>query len=240
MRHFILIFFLGFLSSANADEWSGRINQLVDVYEKSVSNPKPIVYPELGKRVKNVFLLNDRNWIKISIHENGKLFSKTELFYSEGELYVLQHKEGWNLVTKNDSIYEWKNGAKSGRRIEKKDSDLVDYILYLTDPALFMTGLFNGYKTEPAKYDIEPIDGEPWKRFVLKEPLYGFKSVSVDEDSFWFHGFVMKNPESKSEYVYSFSKPREYKALPKPLFRDMKKIKFIDSDSTLRRHMSYL
>lgn len=240
MRHFILLFFLVFISSANSDEWNNRINRLIDIYENSASNPKPIVYPELGNRVKNVFLLNDRNFIEVSILENRKLLSKTELYYSDGELYVLQYKNGWNLVTKNDSVYEWKNGEKSGIRIEKNDTDIIDYILYLTDPALFMTGLFNGYKTDPSKYDIELIDGEPWKRFVLKEPLYGFKSVTVDEDKFWFHGFRMENPKSKTEYVYSFSKPSEYKAPLKSLLKDMGKIKFIDSDRTLRRHMSYL
>ncbi len=240
MRYFTFILFFIFINTANADEWNSRINQLIDVYKKSVSNPKPIVYPELGNRVKNVFLLNDRNLIEVSILENGKLFSKTDLYYSEGKLYVIQHKEGWNLVTKNDSIYEWKDGEDAGIRIKKKDSDIVDYILYLTDPALFMTGLFHGYKTEPEKYNIESIDDEQLKWFVLKEPLYGFKSVAVDEDTFWFHGFRMENPESKIEYTYRFSKPRKYQTLPKSLLDDMEKIKFTDSAKTLRRHMSYL
>lgn len=228
------------MSSANATEWSTRINQLIDVYEKSAPKPKPIVYPELGKRVKNTFLVNNKNWIEVSIRKNGKLFSKTEIYYSEGELYVLQHDEGWNLVTKNESIYEWKNGETSGMRIKKKGKDVVDYILYLTDPALFMTGLFNVYRTDAAKYRVETVSDKPWKRFVLKEPLYGFKSVAVDENSFWFHGFTVEDPESKAEFTHSFSKPREYEVIPESLLNDMQKIKFIDSESSLRRHMSYL
>lgn len=238
----IMLFILLSIGStwANAGEWDKQITFYLDAYIKSADNPKPIVYPKLGERVKGVFLSNETNHILIKNQKNHQIEVTTELFYKSGELHILQHGDGWNMLTKGDYIYEWKTGEKAGIKIKKNEKDLVDYILYITDPSYIMTSLYNGFSRNPEKYDVIEKKEENWKELSLKEPLYGFEAIYVNEEPLWFHGFRVTNPQSKNTSSVFYDKPSEYKKIPGELMEAMKNIEFTDSELTLRRHMVYL
>ena len=184
MRVIIFVATIFSCSFVFAGDWDARISFYLDVYEKSAENPKPIVYPKLSERINNAFLANNKNHVKI---ESTSL--STELYYTENEVVIYQHNEGWNLVTKGDYVYEWKHGEPSGVKFKKNNKDLVDYILYLTDPSYIMTSLYNGYNTKPENYEIKNHDGKPYKELALKETLYGFEAIYINTESLWFHGF---------------------------------------------------
>ncbi len=240
MRIAIFIILVSSCAWIYAGEWNDQVALYLDVYKKSAANPKPIVYPELGGRVKNVFLLNETNHIIIKNQKDHKIEVSTELFYKSGELHILQHGEGWNMFTKGEYVYEWKNGEKTGIKIKKSEKDLVDYILYITDPSYIMASLYNGYSRNRDNYNVLEKKAEAWKELALKEPLYGFEAVFVSERPLWFHGFRVAYPQSNITSSMYVSKPIEYKAIPEELVKAMTKIKFTDSELTLRRHMVYL
>jgi len=223
-----------------AGEWNEQITLYLDAYEKSAADPKPIVYPKLGERIKGLFLTNETNHILIKNQEKHQIKVVTELFYKSGELHILQHGVGWNMFTKGEYIYEWKTGEKTGFKIKRNEKDLVDYILYITDPSYIMTSLYDEYSRNPTNYIVLENKEENWKELSLKEPLYGFEAIYVNEEPLWFYGFRVTNPRSKTTSSLYIDKPIEYKRIPEELVEAMKKVEFSDSELTLRRHMVYL
>ncbi|MDO8282560.1 MAG: hypothetical protein Q7U10_08055 [Thermodesulfovibrionia bacterium] len=238
----IAIILLLFCSSSlvHAGEWDDQVDRYINIYKQSAESPKPIAYPELGERVRNVFRLNIKNHILIRRVKSNGTETSTDLFYGNGELHILQNGEGWNMFTKGDYIYEWKIGEKVALKSKKNEKDLVDYILYLTDPSYIMTSLYNDYTKQPDNFNVLESNGKTGKEITLKSPLYGFEAIFVNEESLWFYGFRSANAKSGIKTSIYFSKPVIYEVLPKELIGMSETIEFRESDTTVKRHMVYM
>jgi hypothetical protein len=232
---------LFFCNIVKASGWDERLSLYLEAYDNSAEQPKPIVYPNLSERVKNAFLMNHSNYVKIESTGFDQNLFFTELFYSDAELVVYQHDEGWNLLTKGDYVYEWRHGENQGIKIKKNEIDLVDYILYLTDPSYFMTFSTYEYYQRPENVKVRQPKGKPYLELIFKEPLGGFiDAVFVNIDSLWFHGYRLKDPKTEEFATKNISPPKEYQSLPSYIENEFNEITFTESDWTIKRHMRYL
>ncbi len=143
-------------------------------------------------------------------------------------------------MSEGEYVYEWRHGEDTGVRFKKNDRDLIDYILYLTDPSYIMTSLYYESQSKPDKYEVKDHKPLPYKEFLAKKSAYGFEAVLVDTDSLWFHGFRLRSPQSNESSTFYIDTPVKFKAIPQKILKEMKSVKFEDSDYSVKRHMVYL
>jgi hypothetical protein len=231
---------LGLFAPASvAGDWDGLVKKYVEAYE-SVKEPKPTAYPWLAKRLRTLFGVRGVGHIQVFSETDGKRTLGADIYYKAGEVHVINHGKGWNLVTKGKEAYEWEAGDKEGLITKLNDEDLIDYLLYLTDPSYIMTCLYHDALNEPGKF-LPPKEIEPGcieRR--LKEPVEGFRAVFVSKEPAWLCGFECSDPEGGKPVRLIFSKPESLKEVPAEVFDRLKGIEFEKSDLSIRRHMVYL
>src|SRR5262249_56317767 len=118
-----------------AGDGNGLVKKYVEAYE-SVKEPSPTAYPWLAKRLKSLFGVRGVGHIQVFAEKDGKRTLGTDIYYKAGEVHVINHGKGWNLVTKGKEAYEWDEweaGWKEGLITKVSDKDLIDYLIYLTD-----------------------------------------------------------------------------------------------------------
>jgi hypothetical protein len=231
---------LGLLAPASeADDWNGLVKRYVEEFE-SVKEPVPTAYPWVAKRLRTLFGVRGVGHIQVYAEKGGKRTLGADIYYKAGEVHVISHDKGWNLVTKGKEAYEWEAGEKEGLITKVDDKDLIDYLLYLTDPSCIMTCLYHHALVEPGKF-LPPKEVEPGcieRRF--KEPVEGFRAVFVSEQPAWLCGFECGDPEGGKSVRMIVSKPESIKEVPAEVFERLKGVKFKKSDLSIRRHMVYL
>jgi hypothetical protein len=171
---------------------------------------------------------------------DGKRKLVADIYYKSGELHVINHDKGWNLVTKGKEAFEWEAGKKEGLITKVNDTDLIEYLLYLTDPSYIMTCFYHDALYEPGKFrpQKEVERGMIERRF--KKPVEGFQAVFVSEEPAWLCGFECGDPENGKTERQMYSKPKSLKDVPAEVFDQLKGVKFKQSDLSIRRHMVYL
>ena len=142
-----VLMLLGLLAS-EAEDWDGLVKKYVEAYE-SVKEPVPTAYPWVAKRLRTLFGVRGVGHIQVFSEMDGKRTLVSDLYYKAGELHVINHDKGWNLVTKGNEAYEWETGEKEGQITKLKNEDLIDYLLYLTDPSCIMTCFYHDALYEP-------------------------------------------------------------------------------------------
>ena len=231
---------LGLLIPASeAGEWEGLVKEYVEAYE-SVKEPLPTAYPWVAKRLRTLFGVRGVGHIRVFSEADGKKSPGADIYYRAGEVHVVSHDKGWNLVTKGEEAYEWQDGGKEGLITKLNDKDLLDYLLYLTDPSVIMTCLYHGALYEPGKF-LPPKEVEPGlieRRF--REPVQGFRAVFVSEEPARLCGFECDGPEGGKPVRITVSKPESLKEVPAEVFERLKGIEFKKSDLSIRRHIVYL
>jgi hypothetical protein len=233
------VLMLGLLAPASeAGDWDGLVKKYVEAYE-SVKEPVPTAYPWVAKRLKTLFGVRGVGHIQVFSEQDGKRALGADIYYKAGEVHVISHGKGWNLVTKGKEAYEWKTGEKEGLITKLDDKDLIDYLLYLTDPSYIMTCFYHGALFEPGKF-LPPKEVEGGCiEMRFKEPVEGFRAVFVSEKPAWLCGFESA-PEGGKPVRMIVSKPESLKELPAEVFERLKGIEFKKSDLSIRRHMVYL
>jgi hypothetical protein len=231
---------LGLLVPASAaEDWDGLVKMCVERYE-SIKEPVPTGYPWVAKRLKTLFGVGGVGHIQVFSEKDGKRTVCTDIYYKADEVHVIYHQEGWNLVTKGREAYEWEAGKKEGQITKLNDKDLIDYLIYLTDPSCIMTCIYHDALFEPAKF-LPPKDvehGTIERRF--KEPVGGFQAIIVSEEPAWLCGVECGDPQGGKTERLMWSKPKSLKEVPAEVFDRLKGIKFKHSDLSIRRHMVYL
>ncbi len=235
-----LLVMLGLLAPASEPgDWDGLVKEYVKAYE-SVKEPQPAAYPWVAKRLKTLFGVRGVGHIQVFGEKDGKRTLGADIYYKAGELHVINHDKGWNLVTKGKEAYESQDGEKEGLITKLDNEDLIDYLLYLTDPSCIMTCLYHNALFEPGKF-LPPKEIKPGcieRRF--KKPVEGFRAVFVSEEPAWLCGFEVGDPEGGKPVRMIVSKPESLKEVPAGVFERLKGIEFKKSDLSIRRHMVYL
>ncbi len=222
-----------------AGDWDGLVKKYVEAYE-SVKEPVPTAYPWVAKRLRTLFGVRCVGHIQVLSERDGKRTLGADIYYKPGEVHVINHEEGWNLVTKGDEAYEWEAGKKEGLITRLKDEDLIDYLLYLTDPSWIMTCLYHDALDEPGKF-LPPKEVE--KGCVerrLKEPVEGFRAVFVSDEPAWLCGFEVGDPKGGMPASLIYSKPESLNEVPASVLDRIKGVEFRKSELSVRRHMVYL
>lgn len=234
-------------SSANSAEWDDRVDEIITAY-KSSKEPK---MSKRGERIETLFRSHRLSHIQIFGEKNGKRVLAADMYYGEGELHVLQRGEGLdaqrhpgtpNLVTKGAKVYEWKVGQKTGDKMAAIPKDMVDYAIYLTDPAGFPSYLYSLYLKEPELFDA-PRPGESGcMELRLKAPhKSGFRAIHIDQKRFWYGAFELEDRETGEVWKIIYTKPKAIDRIPDEVYERLKGVHFRESNSTLRkRHMHYL
>ncbi len=165
---------------------------------------------------------------------------RTDIYVGPHELHIVQHDKGWNLVTKGGYVYEWLVGEEQGIRIEKNEADLVDYILYLTDPSALMASLYFYAVKNPQLIERSVVDSEGYCTLRLRTPLEGFRSITVSEKPLWFLGAAAGDPGSGLDWEIRVTAPVDTSDIPESVLSRINGIRFEESNDTLRRHPNYL
>jgi hypothetical protein len=132
-------------------------------------------------RISRGLIQGDVGRIQVFSEKDGKRTLNADIYYKAGQVHVINHDEGWNLVTKGREAYEWEAGKKEGQITKLNDKDLIDYLLYLTDPSCIMNCIYHDAVFEPGKF-VPPKEverGTIERRF--KEPVEAFRAVFVVE-----------------------------------------------------------
>jgi hypothetical protein len=227
------------VAAAEPGDWDGLVKEYVKAYE-SVKEPQPTAYPWVAKRLTTLFGVRGVGHIQVFGETDGKRTLGADIYYKAGEVHFINHDKGWNLVTKGKEAFEWQDGEKEGLITKLTDRDLIDYLLYLTDPSCIMTCLYHGALYEPGKF-LPPKEvnrGLIERRF--KEPVEGFRAVFVSEEPAWLGGFEFDGREGGKEVRMIVSKPESLKDVPAGVFERLKGVQFKKSDLSIRRHMVYL
>lgn len=232
---------LGLLAPASeAGDWDGLVKEYVQVYE-SAKEPVPGVYPWMAKRLRTLFGVRGVGHIQVFSEKDGKRTLDADIYYKAGEVHLINHEKGWNLVTKGKEAYEWLAGEKEGLITKLNDRDLMDYLLYRTDPSGIMTALYQNALDEPGTFlPAKPNEGGCIEG-RLKGPVEGFRAVFVSEKPAWFCGFECDADRQGGKPVrMMFSKPESLKEVPAGVFERLKGVVFKKSDLSIRRHMVFL
>jgi hypothetical protein len=225
--------------ASEAGDWDGLVKRYVEAYE-SVKEPKPIAYPWMAKRLKTLFGVRGVGHIQVFGETEGRRTPTADIYYKAGEVHLINHEKGWNLVTKGKEAYEWKFGNKEGLITKLTDKDLIKYLIYQTEPFYLMTNFYHDALYEPDKF-LPPKEVERGlieRRF--KEPvLGGFRAVFVSDEPAWLSGLEFGDPEGGKPVRVIYSKPESIKEVPARVFEQLKGVKFKKSDRSIRRHMEY-
>jgi hypothetical protein len=221
-------------------EWDKLVDRYIETY-RAIKDRKPVAFPEMGDRIHTLFRSHTLNHVKIFIQKDGdKKQLATDLYYGKGELHVVQHIEGWNLVTKGDEAFEWKFGRRTGDNSPSEAKELIAYTIYLTDPAFFPTSLYGDYLRKPDQFET-PVPGNAGcTKLRPKEPYGGFTEVQVDLKRIWYGEFEFLHGKSGEATRWIFSMPKAIEKIPDEVFDRMKRIRFRKGKKLLRRHRVYL
>jgi hypothetical protein len=116
---------------------------------------------------------------------------------------------------------------------------MIEYLAYLTDPALFLTYTHREFLRHPEAFLPAKDDKENrWTELRFKQPQHGIAALFVDQDSVWIRGIEFVDGDKISGLT--FDRPRSVDEIPADLFDRLKGIEFKESTISLRRHMTYL
>jgi hypothetical protein len=116
---------------------------------------------------------------------------------------------------------------------------MIEYLVYLTDPALFMSWTHREFLRRPEAFlppKKDQVNG--WTELRFKQPEHGIKAVFIEQDSAWLRGMEFVNDDTTSRVT--FAPPRSVSEIPADLYDRLKGIQFKESTISLRRHMTYL
>ena len=221
-------------------EWDKLVDDLIANF-RSNKYRKPVVgFQETGERLHTLFRSHSLSHVQISHKkDNGKKELTTDLYYGQGELYVVQHVEGWNLVTKGNRAFEWRLGSRTGDNSPIEMKELIAYTIYLTDPAGFPSSLYQDYLSAPDSFET-PVPGNAGcTKLRPKEPIGGFTEIQVDLKRNWYGEFEF-NGKAGVPTRWIFSKPTAIRKIPDEVYERMKQIRFRMAKKSLRRHRGYL
>ena len=221
-------------SAGHAAELNAVVHGYIAMFEASWDKPKPVCYPQLAERIREIF--PSQGAIKIDSWSNEQGVRKNgSAIYVEGTRVEIVAPIGeWNLSTDEQYVYEWETGSKSGLRIKRVNEDLVALLYYDTDPSWIMASLYSDYLVTPKSFHAVTNPNSNVVELVLNKPVEGFEAVYVSQNPLWFHGFRAQGSEAR------FSKPETRNEIPKEIRARRLKIDFRDSDETLQRHMIFL
>jgi hypothetical protein len=221
------------------DGWDDILKKSIERYE-SIQKPEPTAYPWVAKRLRTFSEVKGFGHIQVFAEVQGKRSLASDVYYTKGQLHIVCHDEGWNLATKEDGIYEWMQGDTKGIITKATDRDLIDYLLYLTDPSYIMTCLYHEALQTPGTFlPQKELEGGivEWR---LRTPIEGFQAVLVSQEPAWLCGFEYRNPATGQVSRLIYTKPKSLNQLPPEVLDRMTGITFEKSDLSIRRHMVYL
>jgi hypothetical protein len=235
----LLTVILSTLPSAES-EWDKLVDDYIENY-RAIKDRKPVAFPEMGERLHTLFRSHALSHVQIFIQKDGaRRELATDLYYGKGELHVVQHIEGWNLITKGNEAFEWKFGVRNGSNSPTEVKELIAYTVYLTDPAYFPTYLYEKYLSEPGRFETPVPGNHDFTKLRLKEPTQGFTEIQVNLKHTWYGEFEFTHGKTGEVTRWIFSKPKAIEKIPAVVFDRMKQIRFRKGTTKLSRHRKYL
>lgn len=222
------------LSPPRFGEWERIVNQYIGTYAK-IDDPKPVAYPRMADRLRTVFLGREFSRIQVFDLKRGRRHVSADIYYGAGELYILQ-KKGWNLATHGSEIYEWETGEKEGFITTAKTEDLIDYLLYITDPSYVMTSMYYYYLLAPQAYR-PPLKQKDGSTKLRAKELSHFSALYLCEKPLWFCGFEMKPSGADGQDAILYSVPRPMPEVPSEVIELPDGVRFKKWDASIRRHL---
>ncbi len=226
-----VILLLASPSSASEDQWNASIDAILTELVES---------EEALERAETIFKSHDRSKISVRAIENGKEQLYKEIYYSRGELFVNDHSKDWNIITKGDYVYAWKNGQSDGYKYKKNIDDILMYIGYSLDPSFILSSLYRRHISDPEASTTSTDPETSITTAYFKEPRYGMLAIMYGEKPFWFHGWISQGQMSGRVRKVFFEMPEHYDQVPGELFDKMRDIKFEERNYGLRELLTYV
>ena len=221
--------------------------EIVPYLFQSLEEPNDKERGAYSDRLRTLLDRKGVSHIRCSATTDGKMSQRADIYYKPGELHVVNtppagaSKQGeWNLVVKDGKAYEWRNGETQGIVSKAIDRDMIEYLIYLTDPAVFLTQTHRDFLRRPEAF-FPPKKGKQkrWTELKYKKPHeLGITALFVGEDPFWIYGIQLINDDATVRMT--FDRPLSDETIPADLFDRLQDIQFKESTLSLRRHMTYL
>ena len=232
--------------SGYANSWEDHIER----YQFPFTNSRK--FP-MEKLLGNLFYSHKQSHIVVKhISENTILDNyESHIYFKRGQLHVLIKSGGKItdiITTRNNVIFLWEDGDKTGIKIKKNEKDMVDFIVHLSVPNI-LTELYIHFLENPDGYQVVNQPDQTYKKLILPQEMVkatdGIVELYVDENDFWLYGGMIINEEITLEKGFPSSfkpiieRPVEYDELPEEL-QSIDHIEFIESDKTLRNFIEYI
>lgn len=220
-------------------EWDKLVTGRIAAIE-GIVDPKPVAFPELAPRLKRLLQSHAYSHVQIFDEQDGQRTRRTDLYYGCGELHIVQHVEGWNLVTRGSDAYEWKQGSQTGEITKADPQELIEYLIYLTDPALFGTYLHRLTLREPDLFEPREPGVAGCEKWEFKQPRHSLHAFHLSAKGDWYGGIEFENAETGERATWVFLPPKSIDAIPDEVTGRIEGIRFRPSQNSLSRHRTYL
>lgn len=177
------------------------------------------------------------------IEENGRRKLVMDIYFQVGELHIINHVDGLNLVTNAGKIYEWDRNKESGIVIEASGVELIEYLIYRTDPVGYMSSLYRMQRLYPQMFE-DPVKLKGgavelrMKPDARRESGIPVLAITVQEVPLTYLGMELQG--EKGEVIkWFFSRPKSIPSIPKNVYSAIDGVSFEKSNLKLERHIQY-
>lgn len=220
--------------------------EIVPYLFRSLEKPNDKEREAYSDRLRTLLDRKGVTHIRCNATTDGKLSRRTDIYYKPGELHVINvpsiavpKLREWNLIVKDGKAYEWRTGETLGIVNKVSDKDMIEYLIYLTDPAVFLTQTHRDFLRRPEAFFPPKNDKQKrWTELKYRKPQHGITALFVGQDPVWIYGIELINDGATVDMTFDL--PHSVDAIPAELFDRLKGIQFEESTLSLRRHMTYL
>lgn len=183
--------------------------------------------------------------------KNGaiEVLYRSNIWFSRGEFYLRVDEaskgigrpaqEEYNYVTQNGRVYEWAPNAKAGKSFAASILEVLQFYLYMVDPAGFRSGIYLEMIRGRIEYRSDKTEHGRFLR-VIGKPDWVL-GVEVLQNPFWIRQFRAPDPElPQAILVLEATRPTELLEVPIDVRKLPDNVDFQDVDETVFGRMGTL
>ena len=107
VKRILLLLFIIPSLLLQGSSWNEAVNDYIQRFEKAEeAYPQTFMFPAIAERLRQLFPAQGCAKIDISYSTNGTVSPEMTLYISDEGIEIVNHREGWNLSTDEDVIYE--------------------------------------------------------------------------------------------------------------------------------------
>jgi hypothetical protein len=183
-----------------------------------------------------------------------QLIEAGTIYFAKGKIFVKHSSTTANqspvsdFATINGQLYAWKPGDKEGKILRRFTGDTIELVDYLIDPLLLMRYTYFDYYRSPKSFVV--TKDKNVTTILRKKNQYGFAGIKFGESPLWLGANIFSSGCNKNicppvnadtEVVeFEIDRPISIPQVPAELLQLPKNVKFIKSEESVDKFLSYL